>query len=263
MGESGRRGRVAGKAAFVTGAARGLGYAIAEQLIEEGAVVFISDVNGDAVVEAGRLLGCAGSFTHDVSSDVDWRRSISASLEIAGRIDILVNNAGIARAPGPSDVEHVTPEAWSRVVAVNGLGVLLGCQHVLPGMKAASGGSIVNLSSAVVRGPSPTIAAYGFSKAGVSHLTRSVAQLGAPFGIRCNAVLPGMIRTQMFEELQSYHLDLSGADAELARQAFASAIPMGQFQTEHDIAAAVLFLASDEARFVTGGEFVVDGGMTL
>lgn len=263
MNDEGHDGRVAGKVAFVTGAARGLGYAIAEMLIAEGATVFVSDLDGAGIAAAASRLGAVGEFLHDVAVEAHWRDAIAGILAVSGRLDILVNNAGIARLPGPSDVEHVTPAAWSRVVEVNGLGTLLGCQGAIPAMKSSGGGSIVNLSSVAARMPSPTIAAYGFSKAGVSHLTRSVAQLGAPFGIRCNAVLPGIIATAMISELQAYHLELAGPDAEKAREAFASAIPMAQYQTERDIAAGVLYLASDDARFVTGTELVIDGGMTL
>jgi 3(or 17)beta-hydroxysteroid dehydrogenase len=257
------RGRVADKIALVTGAARGIGLAAASLLIEEGATVFISDCDGHAVAESATTIGAARWFRHDVSIEAHWAEVMNSILSTCGRIDILVNNAGIARLLGASDVEHVMSDDWNRVVEVNGLGTLLGCQSAIRAMKSTGGGAIVNLSSIVAQMPSPTIAAYGFSKAGISHLTRSVAQLGAPVGIRCNAVLPGIVATAMIDELQAYHQEMAGADAAKARDAFASAIPMGAYQTERDIAAAILFLVSDEARFITGVDLPIDGGMTL
>jgi 3(or 17)beta-hydroxysteroid dehydrogenase len=255
--------RVGGKVALVTGAARGLGRTIAELLVRQGATVFISDRDETAAAEACTAIAARGRFLHDVTDDARWREVVDEIVGQTGRLDILVNNAGIARMAGPSDIETVSPDDWRRVVEINGLGTLLGCQSAIPAMKAGGGGSIVNVSSVAALTPTPTIAAYGFSKAGVSHLTRSMAQLGAPYGIRCNAVLPGMIATAMIRELQDYHADLDGMEAEKARDAFASAIPMGEYQTPWDIAAGVLYLASDEARFVTGAELVIDGGMTL
>jgi 3(or 17)beta-hydroxysteroid dehydrogenase len=263
MSEGKCGGRVSGKVALVTGAARGLGYAIANLLVRQGCAVFVSDCDGDAVDAAAARMGAVGCFLHDVTLEQHWREISEAIMGEKGRFDILVNNAGIARLPGANDVEEVSVDAWRGVMEVNGLGTLLGCQSAIPAMKRSGGGSIVNLSSVAARMPSPTIAAYGFSKAGVSHLTRSVAQLGAPFGIRCNAVLPGMIATEMVIDLQAYHAGLTGAAGEKARDAFVSAIPMGEYQTAEDVAAGVLYLASDEARFVTGTELLIDGGMSL
>lgn len=126
-----------------------------------------------------------------------------------------------------------------------------------------TGGAIVNISSIAGIVPSPTIAAYGFSKAGVAHLTRSVAQQGAPHRIRCNSVHPGIVPTAMVEALETYHNQESGPAAEKAREAFKAGIPLGELQTEKDIALGVLFLASDDARLITGAQLVIDGGMTL
>jgi NAD(P)-dependent dehydrogenase (short-subunit alcohol dehydrogenase family) len=255
-------GRVVGKIAYVTGAARGLGLAIAQTLIEQGATVFIGDRDADGVAQAGALIGAAEAFHHDVVRREEWQRHLAVIIERCGRLDVLVNNAGIAQCSGANDIENVTPEGWNQVVEVNGLGTLLGCQAALAAMHE-TGGSIVNLSSIAALTPTPTIAAYGFSKAGVAHLTRSAAEIGAPRRIRCNSVHPGMVRTAMLEQLEAYHLVDAGSGAEKAREAFRSGIPMGEYQPERDIALGVLYLASDEARFVTGSQLVIDGGMTL
>ncbi len=259
---NGSGGRVAGKVAYVTGAARGIGLAIAQTLVEEGATVFIGDLDLVDVVAASDRIGAADGFSHDVRDAEQWRAYVATILARAGRLDILVNNAGIALGEGATDVENVTPEAWNDVIEINGLGTLLGCQIALDLMRE-SGGAIVNLSSIAALTPSPTIAAYGFSKAGVAHLTRSVAQLGAPLRIRCNSVHPGIVRTAMFSDLEAYHSSTAGAATEQARDALLSGLPMGEFQTERDVALGVLYLVSDEARSVTGQQLVIDGGITL
>lgn len=254
-------GRVAGKIAYVTGAGRGIGRAIAILLAAEGATVFAGDLDGGAAEETARLITGAG-FVHDVRSADNWTSVIDRTLAHAGRLDILINNAGIALGTGANDIEHVTADAWSQVLDTNGLGTLLGCQHAVAAMKKTGGGAIVNMASIAGLVATPTTAPYGFSKAGIVQLTRSTAKLGIPFGIRCNAVHPGVIPTAMTQSLQRYNEELGGADAVRAAGAFADAAAR-KWQSEEDIASAVLFLASDEARFITGASLVVDGGVTL
>lgn len=256
------RGRVANKVALVTGAARGIGKAIADILLKEGATVFLSDIDAAEGGKTASHIGAAGFMAHDVTRPDQWLHHIATIRESAGALDILINNAAIALAPGTNELEQVTPESWNRVVEVNGLGTLLGCQAALTAMRG-HGGSIVNISSVAAMTPAPTIAAYGFSKAGVAHLTRSVAAAGAPLGIRCNAVFPGIIRTGMVRELEAYHSASATAAGDRAREAIRSAIPMGGYQTGEDVALGVLYLASDEARYVTGAQLVIDGGLTL
>lgn len=255
--------RVAGKVALVTGGARGLGRSIAAALAREGARVYVSDVNAVDLARVATEAGAVAAFEHDVTSVDRWREVTDRIAGDAGRLDILVNNAGIARTPGANTVESVSLDSWRSVVAVNCEGTLLGCQNALRVMKQAGGGSIVNISSIAGLMPTPTIAAYGFSKAGVRHLTVSVAQYGAPFKIRCNSVHPGMIRTAMLQELQRYHGTHTGGLSPSDPDPFLAAIPMGEYQTEEDVALGVLFLASDEARFITGAQLVIDGGMMI
>jgi 3(or 17)beta-hydroxysteroid dehydrogenase len=255
--------RVAGKVALVTGAAQGLGKAIAATFVREGARVYVTDINAALVAETAKAVGAAGYFEHDVVQEEHWRAHVAALVREAGRLDVLVNNAGIAQLAGPNALEDVPLATWRKIVAVNCEGTLLGCQSALREMKKIGGGSIVNLSSIAGLMPTPTIAAYGFSKAGIHHLTLSVAQHGAPFKIRCNSVHPGMIRTPMLLELHHLHAERMGPDERAGADPFLASIPMGEYQTEQDIANGALFLASDESRFITGTQLVIDGGMLL
>jgi len=255
--------RVAGKVALVTGAAQGLGKAIAATLVREGARVYVTDINVALGVETAKAIGASGCFEHDVIEEEQWSSHVAAIVRDAGRLDILVNNAGVARLAGPNTLEDIPLATWRRIVSVNCEGTLLGCQHALRTMKQAGGGSIVNLSSIAGLIPTPSIPAYGFSKAGIHHLTRSVAQHGAPLGIRCNSVHPGMIRTALLIDLHRHHAQQTGLDEHIGVDPFLAAIPMGEYQTEQDIAYGVLFLASDEARYITGIQLVIDGGMML
>jgi NAD(P)-dependent dehydrogenase (short-subunit alcohol dehydrogenase family) len=255
--------RVAGKVALVTGAAQGLGKAIAATLVQEGARVYVTDINCALGTETARVIGATTCFEHDVVAEEQWQAHIAEVLRDAGRLDILVNNAGIARLEGPNTLADIPLATWRRIVSVNCEGTLLGCQHGLRAMKQSGGGSIVNLSSVAGFMPTPTIPAYGFSKAGIHHLTRSVAQYGAPLRIRCNSVHPGMIRTSLLLDLHRHHTQQTGLDEHGSVDPFLATIPMGEYQTERDIANGVLFLASDEARYVTGTQLIIDGGMML
>jgi 3(or 17)beta-hydroxysteroid dehydrogenase len=256
-------GRVEGKVAIVTGGAQGIGRAISAVLAREGARVVLTDVDAALGEQTAREVGAARFLPLDVVDEGRWSEVIAAVVESFGRLDILVNNAGIVAGAGPNDIENVSVAAWNRVMEINGLGVLLGCKHAVAPMRAAGGGSIVNLSSVAALGPTPQIAAYGFSKAGVAHLTKSVARLGAPAKIRCNSVHPGLVRTAMLDELEAYQAGRIGLTPDATREQFLRGVPMGDYQTDEDIAKGVLFLASDDARWITGLELVIDGGMTL
>ncbi|HKT78072.1 MAG TPA: glucose 1-dehydrogenase [Sphingobium sp.] len=257
-------GRVAGKRVLVTGAAAGLGAAIVRRLSEEGAVVVIADImeaeGRDLAAEVG------GYFHHlDVSSETDWRAVIAAIDQDFGGLDGLVNNAGIAASNGAEDIERIELDDLHRIFAVNVDGTVLGCKHAIPLMARSGPGSIVNLSSIAALIPAAFVISYGASKATTAHLTRSVAMhcAQAGYGIRCNSVHPGQIRTAMMTDLIERVGRETNMGFEKAGRIFDAQIPLGCPQEPEDVAHAVLFLISDESRFVTGTQLVVDGGMTL
>ncbi|MDP6343969.1 MAG: glucose 1-dehydrogenase [Alphaproteobacteria bacterium] len=253
-------GRVQDKIAIVTGGATGIGRATARRLAEEGALVTITDRNveaGQAV--AAELPGNAAFIAQDVRLEDDWKALMAAVTERHGRLDILVNNAGIL-ATGPSqDLEATDLEQWRAVQAVNAEGVFLGCHHGIGAMKAG-GGSIINLSSIAGLIGTPHLAAYGASKGAVRQLSKSVAVYCGRkgYGIRCNSVHPGIIRTDMGDQV----MGLGGGDPQANWESRIGLVPLGEAGEAVDVANCILFLASDEARHVTGAELVVDGGMT-
>ena len=248
-------GRVSGKVYIVTGAAAGLGAAIARRLIEEGATVVATDIAGGE-----------GLVRHDVTDEAQWQALVDDVVTRHGRLDGLVNNAGIAESKGPVDPEHALLEDWRRINPVNAEGVFLGCKHVMAAIaRTAGGGSIVNMSSIGALVPTPFLSAYGASKAAVAQFTRSVALYCCEQGyaIRCNSVHPGQVRTPMHDELMARTASEMGIDEATAAEAFLSKVPMKRWQEAVDIANGVLFLLSDEARFITGTALVIDGGMSL
>lgn len=258
-----KRGRVAGKTAIVTGAAAGLGEAIARLLAAEGATVFITDLNierGEALAEEIGARFCQ----HDVTQEADWARVMAAVAAQAGAPQILVNNAGIGHLNGPGTPEHASLDEWREMLRVNGESVFLGCRYGIEAMKA-EGGSIINMSSVAALMPVPQLAHYGFSKAGVAQYCLSVALhcLRSGYRIRCNSVHPGCIQTAMLDGLFSKTSTQSGVDAAEIRKALLSGVPMGEFGTPDDVAHGVLYLASDESRYVTGTRLVIDGGVEL
>jgi 3(or 17)beta-hydroxysteroid dehydrogenase len=250
-------GRLAGKSAFVTGAASGLGRAMALRFAEEGALVAVADLDeggGRAVVAA---IGEAALFLrHDVTVEADWIGNLSRAAAEFGRLDILVNNAGIGPA---GTIEKTSLDEWRRVHAVNLDGVFLGCKHGIPHLRASGGGAILNMSSVAALMGTPTLTAYGSSKAAVAQLTKSVALHCAARrdNIRCNSLHPVFAATPMVERM------IAAAKApERARAALVEQVPLGRLADPDEVAALALYLVSDEARFVTGGEFVIDGGIT-
>ena len=256
--------RVSGKRILVTGGATGLGAVIARRLAEEGARVFIGDIDEAAGQALAADIG--GTFiTLNVASEVSWQAAMAVVSQSVGGLDGLVNNAGIATSKGGEDIESIELEDLHRIFAVNVDGTILGCKHAIPLMAKSGPGSIVNLSSIAALIPSAFVVSYGASKATIAHTTRSVAMHCATrgYGIRCNSVHPGQVRTPMMNTI----IERVGRDTNMgqtaAEEVFLGQIPMGKFQEPEDIAHAVLFLISDEARFITGSQIVVDGGMTL
>ncbi|MEZ5559004.1 MAG: SDR family oxidoreductase [Pseudomonadales bacterium] len=253
--------RVAGKVALVTGAAspRGIGRGCVERLAEEGATVFGADVD----VAAGRAgmaeLAAHGLDTHfielDVTSEVEWQAAIDTVLERAGRLDVLVNNAGVAFAASIADTSL---ERFRWLNGINLRGTYLGVKHAVIAMRRndPSGGSIINLSSVAGHVGLPGYTAYCASKGGVKNLTRAAAlECGAARdGIRVNSVHPGVIWTPMNE--------VNFSDESAARAGVDRMTPLGRLGYPRDIADGVLFLASDDASYMTGAFLTIDGGLT-
>lgn len=252
--------RMRGKAAIVTGGALGIGRACALKFAEEGAVVAVTDVDaakGPLVVEEIRRRGGDAIFLpQDVSDEAGWNQVIGTVIERYKKLDVLVNNAGVALA---KDVEHTTLEEWRWLMSINLDGVFLGTKHAIQAMKADGSGSIVNLSSIEGLVGDPNLAAYNASKGGVRLLTKSAALYCAKAGynIRVNSVHPGYIWTPMVENYLK-----SQGDVAQGRKLLDSLHPIGHVGEPDDIAYGVLYLASDEAKFVTGTELVIDGGYT-
>jgi 3alpha(or 20beta)-hydroxysteroid dehydrogenase len=261
---------LAGKVALVTGAARGLGATMAQTFVDAGATVIVTDVLADLgrqTVESLRAKGAKAHFIRqDVTSEADWERTLAESVDKAGRLDILVNNAGIERMVLTS---NQTLEEFELIMKVNVSGVFLGCKHAIrvmsPGGKSGHGGSIINLSSIAGRVGIPAVAAYCASKGAVSLMTKSIAVECAALktGIRVNSIHPGVVWTDMGKALPQQMVDVGVApDAATAEKLFLAAHPIGRFGKPQDVASAALYLASDAASWMTGSEFVVDGGYT-
>ena len=253
--------RVAGKIALVTGAASGIGRAIAQALAEQGATVLVADIDENTalavVAEITEAGGSAEAVALDVTDEDQWVAAIDGLLERHHRLDILVNNAGIGGGDG--SIEDLTVESWRRIQGVNAEGVMLGCKHGVWAMKQTGGGSIINMSSIAGIVGAPQLAAYCASKGAVRMLTKSVALHCARkgYGIRCNSVHPSYTDTPMVDRMVAAH-----RDPERMRAALQSASPLGRMGAPADVAGAVLYLASDDSTFVTGIELVVDGGVT-
>ena len=252
--------RLKGKVAIITGGANGIGRAICERFYEEEAIVIIADMNKTAGQELARHLGEQASFSHlDVREKDQWHSLVEKTLLEHGKLDVLVNNAGILSTSSRQSVEDVNLEEWRSVQSVNVEGVFLGCQAAVGVMKSV-GGAIVNLSSVAGLIASPGILAYGASKGAVRQLTKSIAVDCARkgYGIRCNSVHPGLINTDMGQN--SMHM--GGGNPKENYNNRVALTPMGEAGSPIDIANGVLFLASEEARHVTGAELVIDGGLT-
>ncbi len=263
-------GRLAGKTALVVGAGSigpgwGNGKATAVLFAREGANVLCADINGDAANETAAIIsgegGNAEAFASDASKAADVEAMTLRCQQLYGRIDILDNNVGIAEMGGVVDVSE---ETWDRVFAVNLKSCFLAMKRVIPLMVAQGGGSIVNISSiASIRYTGVPYSTYYASKAAMNHLTRTTAAEYAGRGVRVNAVLPGLMKTPMVEHTPGLAESYAGGDVEAMWRARAAQVPMGHMGDAWDVAHAALFLASDEAKYVTGLELVVDGGVTL
>ena len=251
--------RVQDKVALVSGAAMGIGEACARLLAREGACVMITDVAEDAGRRVADDIGDRARFHPlDVTCEPQWRQAVAATVDAFGQLDVLVNNAGISE---PGSIEDISLDDWRRTQDVNATGVFLGCKYAVETMKPHRRGSIVNVASGLSIRPGALFPAYSASKAAVRALTKSVAlHCGEQgYNIRCNTVHPGAIHSPMLER----YLDAAGTGREAALASFDANHPLGHCGQVDDIAQAVLYLASDEAKFVTGARLSVDGGMVL
>lgn len=249
------------KICLITGAARGIGQAIAELFHREGAIVIVSDINDEAGKKVAQTLKTNSEYQHlDVKSETEWVKLTNYILDKYGQLDVLVNNAGITgflETKGPFDAENIDLESWQEVQAVNSTGVMLGCKYAIKAMKE-KGGNIVNISSRSGIVGIPLAVAYAASKAAVRNHTKSVALYCAEKGykIRCNSIHPAAIMTPMWDIMLG-----SGAARTKMIKEVEAGIPMGKFGEPIDVAYSALFLANDESKYITGTELTIDGGI--
>jgi NAD(P)-dependent dehydrogenase (short-subunit alcohol dehydrogenase family) len=254
-------GDLEGRIALITGAAKGLGAATARAMAAEGATVILTDLAApDALAE--ELGGHA--LAHDVTDEAQWVAAMAFARDKAGGLDVLVNNAGLF-AMGP--ITETKLEDWRRIHAVNVEGVFLGCKHAIPllaerASKWTGGTAIVNLSSVAGIVGTALVSCYNASKGAVRLMTKGVAMEVAPLKIRVNSIHPGIIETDMGQDLVDQFAMALSAGGNETRDQLSDMHPMGHFGVPQNIADAAVFLASDKAAFMTGAELVVDGGMT-
>ncbi|PLX37469.1 MAG: 3-oxoacyl-ACP reductase [Hyphomicrobiales bacterium] len=263
-------GRLKDKVALVVGAGSigpgwGNGKATSVLFAREGAKVFCVDINMAAAEETAKLIrsegGEATAWQADISRHDDIKAMVAACMETYGRIDVLDNNVGIAEVGG---VVELPEEEWDRVFNINLKSAFLAMKHVIPIMEAQGGGSIVNISSiASIRYTGVPYATYYATKAAMNHLTRTTAVQYAPKHVRVNAVLPGLLKTPMVEKAVGLAQEYADGDVEQMWKVRDGQCPMGHMGDAWDVAYAALFLASDESKYVTGIELLVDGGITL
>jgi len=254
--------RLQGKIALVTGAARGIGAEIARAFAAQGAKVWVTDIDQLGAEEIARDLGEPHrAALLDVGNEAQWREVVDALIAADGRLDILVNNAGITGFEGDGgahDPEHATLEEWHRVHRVNLDGTFLGCKHAIRAMRPTRTGAIINMSSRSGLVGIPGAAAYASSKAAIRNHSKTVALWCAQQGlaIRCNSVHPAAIMTPIWETMVG---DGPGREDRMA--ALVKDTPLRRFGTVAEVAALIVFLASDEAPYITGSELDIDGGL--
>ena len=250
---------VSGKSVILTGGGGEIGREVARQFLAGGAQVLLVDLNESALQEAVQALGGdnVDYCVADVTSEEDTKAYVAKALEVFGRIDVLLANAGIEGVVAP--VAEYPADAFRRLIDINVIGPFLGAKHVFPAMAESGGGSIIITSSIAGVSGSPGLSAYNTSKHAVIGLMRSVCKEGGPVNIRVNTVNPAPIEGRMIESLEQGSNPESPEDM---REAMIASIPMGRYGVPSDVANLMLFLASEESRFLTGGVYMVDGGLT-
>ena len=252
--------RLDGRVAIITGGAGGIGLAAARLFLQEGAAgVHLVDLSEEALTEAASQLDGerVGISAADVSKDRDVVRYMAEARERFGRVDILFLNAGVEGVVKP--MEDYPEETYDLVMGVNVKGVWLGMKHGFPALEEAGGGSVIITSSVAGLQGTPNVSAYTTSKHATIGLMRSGALEGAPRGIRVNSIHPSPVDNRMMRSLEEGFAPGAAGDA---KKGFEAMIPLGRYATNEEIAAAALFLASDESRFITGAAIPVDGGLT-
>ena len=244
--------RLENKVAIISGGSRGMGAFEAALFVQEGAKVIIGDVRDEEGRDLAKHIGSNAVYMHlDVTSEKDWAAVVKEATDRYGKLDILVNNAGVSAR---GTIEETSVDDWDRVMGINSKGVFLGTRAAIPDMRKSGGGSIINISSQLgLVGMAESSPQYQSSKGAVRIFTKSAAIQYAPEGIRVNSVHPGPIVTPMTEARRS---------DSAVQQVMVSRIPLGRYGESKDVAYGVLYLASDEASFVTGSELVIDGGWT-
>ncbi|MEC9360000.1 MAG: glucose 1-dehydrogenase [Pseudomonadota bacterium] len=246
-------GRLANKVAVITGAASGIGRATARLFVVEGARVVLADLQWEPSEVLAAELGANALFLeHDVSSTDSWRNVIDEAEHAFGPVSVLVNNAGIICPERP--IDQIAEAEYRAVIEVNQIGVFLGMKSVIPSMRRAGRGAIVNLSLILGLVGAPNLTAYAASKFAVAGMTKTAAMDLGKEHIRVNAIHPGIVRTPL--------LDVAGAERRAQCEAFATMLPLGRLAEPEEVAAAVLFMASDDASHCTGVSLAVDAGWT-
>lgn len=254
-------GRLKGKVALITGSAQGIGEGIARMFVDEGAFVFLSDIHDEVGERVAKSIGPQSQYLHlSVEKEREWDRALGLIRKEKGFLDILVNNAGVIGLEegfGPQDPEHASLESWRKIHEINSDSVFLGCKKAI-GMMKERNGSIVNISSRSGVVGIPGAAAYASSKASTRNHTKSVALYCCQQGyeIRCNSVHPAAILTAMWDPILG-----EGKEREKKLLKMAEDIPMRRIGSVDDVAYGVVFLASDEAKYITGTELNIDGGI--
>lgn len=248
-------GRLAGKKALITGGAQGLGLAFGKRFVAEGAQVVLTDIQGGKVKEAAEQIGAAAGLQHDVTSEEDWQSVVARASATMGGMSVLVHNAGIASL---GDLEAETLEGYRKVMAVDVDSVLIGTQAALPHLRESESASIVTIASVAAYTHDPFMLSYNTAKAAVTSLSKSIAMHCARkrYNINANSVHPVFTRTAILEPAIAMKGTREEGEAALAKN-----IPLKRLGEPEEVASMVTYLASDEARFVTGAEFVIDGGM--